>query len=259
MNVSIARFLLKLSRPLDLLGGVLLYALGVGMARYLGSPIDWVVVTLGQAWVTTYQLGFHYLNAYFLHPTTPRDRTRITIPTDNENGKIEMRRDLLMYAAFASLAAATSLTLVLMQKEGINGSIFILQGLFLIGAIFYCVPPLRLVNSGYGELVRSIIMANLVPAFAFILQHEELHRLVGMTTFPLTMIHLEMLLAIQLPDYYQNLKMGVQTLLVRLGWEPPGASARKGSALRDGGSRVKEVPSDGGNCCDGGARSNSWS
>jgi 1,4-dihydroxy-2-naphthoate octaprenyltransferase len=62
-------------------------------------------------------------------------------------------------------------------------------------------------------------MANLVPAFAFILQHEELHRLVGMTTFPLTMIHLAMQLAIQLPDYYPNLKMGVQTLLVRLGWE----------------------------------------
>jgi len=219
MDLSIARFLINISRPVDLLGGVLLYALGVGIARYLGSPIDWAVVTLGQAWVTTYQLGFHYLSAYFLQPTKPRDENRISISTDEEKGKVEIHRDLLVWVAFASLAAATSITLILMQTDVINGSILILQGLFLLGAIFYCVPPFRLIYSGYGELIRSIIMANLIPALAFMLQHEEIHRLVGMTTFPLTMIHLSMLLAIQLPFYFQNVKKGNQTLLVRLGWE----------------------------------------
>jgi hypothetical protein len=33
----------RLARPLFLLGGVLIYALGAGIARYLGAEIDWGV------------------------------------------------------------------------------------------------------------------------------------------------------------------------------------------------------------------------
>ena len=35
------RLFFILSRPLFLVGGVLVYALGAGIARYLGTPIDW--------------------------------------------------------------------------------------------------------------------------------------------------------------------------------------------------------------------------
>ncbi len=219
MDLRITRFIFHMTRPLDLLGGVLVYALGVGIARYLGSPIDWAVVFLGQAWVTTFQLGFQFLTGYFLLPTKPRDPNQLAVPDVEEDNQPGIRRDLVLWAAFASFAATTSLTLILMVSNGVNGSILILVGMFLFGAILYCVPPFRLVYSGYGELIRSIIMANLIPALAFMLQHEEIHRLVGMTTFPLTTLHLAMLLAVQLPNYFNDVKQGKKTLLVRLGWE----------------------------------------
>ncbi len=57
--------LIRLSRPLFLLGGVLVYALGVGIARYLGMGIDWGMYFVGQFWVTTLQLAGQYLNEYF--------------------------------------------------------------------------------------------------------------------------------------------------------------------------------------------------
>jgi 1,4-dihydroxy-2-naphthoate octaprenyltransferase len=218
MDFRITRFFFHITRPLDLLGGVLVYALGVGIARYLGSPIDWVVISLGQVWVTTYQIGFHFLAAYFLLPIKPGDRNRLPISDEGEENPTEIRRDLVLWAAFAAFAATTSLTLILMVSNGVNGSILILQGLLMLGAILYCVPPFRLIYSGYGELIRSIIMANLIPAFAFMLQYGDIHRLVGMSTFPLTTLHLAMLLAVQLPGYYTDIKNNHETLLVRLGW-----------------------------------------
>ena len=59
----------------------------------------------------------------------------------------------------------------------------------------------------------------MVPAFAFILQFGEMHRLVAMCAFPLTAAHMAMLLALELPDYSNDLKFEKRTLMVRLGWE----------------------------------------
>jgi 1,4-dihydroxy-2-naphthoate octaprenyltransferase len=204
MDFRIARFFLQITRPLVLLGGVLVYALGVGIAQYLGTPINWAIVTLGQAWVTTFQIGFHFL--------------RLVISEDNDENPIEIRRELVLWGAFAAFAGMTSLTLILMVSNGLNGSILILQALMMVGAILYTVPPFRLIYSGYGELILSIIMANLIPGLAFLLQYGDIHRLLGMCTFPLTMLYLAKLLTVQLPGYLTDFKNGHQTLLVRLGW-----------------------------------------
>ncbi len=66
----------RLIRPLFLLGGLLVYALGVGIADYLGQEIDWGIYLLGQAWVTTLQLCTHFLNEYFNAPDDEQNRNR---------------------------------------------------------------------------------------------------------------------------------------------------------------------------------------
>ena len=68
MDFRAIRLFIKLSRPLFLLGAGLVYALGVGIAHFLGSEIDWGLYLLGQAWVTTLQLATHYFNEYFDSP-----------------------------------------------------------------------------------------------------------------------------------------------------------------------------------------------
>jgi 1,4-dihydroxy-2-naphthoate octaprenyltransferase len=69
------RLFLQLSRPFFLLGAALLYALGVGIARYLGAEVDWGAYLLGQAWVTVLQLSAHYLNEYFDGPGDEHNAT----------------------------------------------------------------------------------------------------------------------------------------------------------------------------------------
>jgi 1,4-dihydroxy-2-naphthoate octaprenyltransferase len=108
---------------------------------------------------------------------------------------------------------------MLIRAIGLSPPLLLVMVLIFLGAFFYSIPPVRLIESGYGELTTSIVVASLVPAFAYILQSGELHRLIAMSTFPLIALHMAMMLAFQLPDYANDLKFEKLTLMVRVGWE----------------------------------------
>jgi 1,4-dihydroxy-2-naphthoate octaprenyltransferase len=220
MDLRAIRLFIKLSRPFFLLGAILVYALGVGIARYLGVTIDWSVYFLGQAWVTTLQLATHYFNEYFDSPADAANANRTLFSGGSGAlGEDGLPREVALWAGVASLTGATSFTVMLIRATGLNPALFTVMVLIFLGAFFYSIPPVRLVESGYGELTTSIVVASLVPAFAFILQSGELHRLVAMSTFPLIALHLAMMLAFELPDYGNDLKFEKLTLMVRIGWE----------------------------------------
>jgi len=214
------RLFVRMSRPLFLLGGILVYALGVGIARYLGNPIDWELYLQGQAWVTMLQLSAQYLNEYYDAPGDLGNPNRTAFSGGSgavDEGKLP--RSAALLATAGCLAVTASLTVVLINTQRLAAPTVLVMALCFLGAFFYSAPPLRLASSGYGELTTSIIVANLVPAFAFLLQEGNLHRLVAMTTFPLTALHLSMMLAFELPDYASDIKLEKRTLLVRLGWK----------------------------------------
>ena len=213
---------LRLSRPLFLLGGVLNYLLGLGIANYLGRPLNWSVVILGQLWVTSLQLATHYLNEYFdfPHDASNRNRTAFTGGSGvlgREEGQLRPR--IALIAAYCALTVTALATFVLSRLGGLNPIVLTIMVLAVLGAIFYSTPPLRLSTSGYGELTTSILLANLVPAFGFALQTGEIHRLLAMSTFPLTALTLASMLNLEFPDYASDIKAGKRTLFVRLGWQ----------------------------------------
>jgi len=212
---------LRLSRPLFLLGGALNYFLGLGILRYLGFPLDWRVALAGQVWVTSLQLSTHYLNEYFDHPGDAANRNRT--PFTGGSGVLgpgagQLRPRVALVAAFCTLTAAALAAFVLARLGVLNSLVLTIMALAASGAIFYSVPPVRLATSGYGELVTAILLANLVPAFAFVLQTGELHRLLALSTFPLTALTLASMLGLEFPDYASDLRFLKRTLLVRLGW-----------------------------------------
>ena len=94
-----------------------------------------------------------------------------------------------------------------------------MMALIFLGGFFYSTPPVRLTHSGYGELTTSILVGNLVPTFAFLLFGDVMHRLVIMSTLPLTFLVFSMLLVVEFPDYATDLKYGKRNLIVRIGWE----------------------------------------
>ncbi|MDA1330437.1 MAG: prenyltransferase [Chloroflexi bacterium] len=221
MNLKPIKLLFQLSRPFFLLSGALFYALGVGIARYLGFSIDWNLYFIGQLWVSAMQLATHYLNEYFDGPNDKSNHNRTPFSGGSgvlgeETGQLDPRVALLAAAAMLTTVALTTFGL---GRAGVLGPVVgTILALTFFGAFFYSVPPVRLSASGFGELTASFILANLVPALGFALQSGELHRLLAMSTFPLTALSMAAMLAFELPDFASDLKVGKRTLLVRLDW-----------------------------------------
>jgi 1,4-dihydroxy-2-naphthoate octaprenyltransferase len=219
MNFQVEGFFLRIARPLSLLAGVVLYALGVGISRYLGHPLDWGVVILGQVWVTTYQLGSHFLTAYFHLPARAGNRNLILISKENDKAEKYIRRDLILSAAFTAFVATAMLAFIAIRTDKMDSLGLLVMAIMFLVTFSFSVPPIQLVKTGYGELLQSIILVNFIPALAFILQYGELHRLVAMSTFPLTLLHVATVLALQFPEYAADLRKENITLLTYLGWE----------------------------------------
>ena len=211
---------IKLSRLHFLLGAVLLYALGAGIAHYLGAEINWGVYLLGQVWVSLIQLSTHYLNEYF-DATADKENSHRTLFSGGSGaiGEGKLSREVPLRAAIVCLALAAYFTLLLLRTAQPGVTLIFLLSLIFLGAFFYSTPPVRLATSGYGELTTAILVSNLVPGLAFLLQEGGFHRLLAMATFPLTFLHLAMMLAFEIPDYAADLKHRKLTLMVRIGWE----------------------------------------
>ena len=213
---------LRLSRPFFLIGGFMQYSLGVGIARYLGFEIDWTIFVIGAVWILSMQLTTHYLNEYYDSEVDALNPART--PFSGGSGVLgnkegQLPRKLGVLAAATMLTAAALLTYGLMRAGSFNMTTTIVAVLIFLGAVFYSTPPIQLARSGYGELTTAVLLANLLPAFGFLLQTGEMDRIVAMSTFPLTALALALMISIEFPDYGTDMKYGKRTLLVRIGWQ----------------------------------------
>ena len=214
------RLIIILSKPLLLLGGVLTYALGVGIAFYLGVRIDWSIYLLGQAWVTMLQISGHFLLEYYKNPLeeingSVKPANRGT--TGRRGGYLPQRS--LKIAAFACLSVVAALSVIMISKLRLVPEAYVIMGLCFLGAFFYSTPPLRLETTGYGELIVSVLLGFMVPTLSFCLQAREFHPLVAISTFPLVALCLAMFISMEFPGYTADLWQSKRTLLVRTGWQ----------------------------------------
>lgn len=209
---------LRLSRPLFLLGGIVLYALGAMVARYEGYPLDPGVYLIGQLFVTGLQLMTHYLNEYW---DVESDRYNLSrTPFSGGSGVLpegSIARETAFAAAMVCLAVASANAITLIFQDHVSPAAWAVMALGFLGAFFYSSPPLRLARTGYGELTTSIVVAGLVPAFAHLLQTGHASWLILLATAPLVLLHYTMLLAFEFPDFLSDEAAGKKTLLVRIG------------------------------------------
>lgn len=208
---------LRLARPHFLLGGALLYALG---ARFAAS-IDVGRYTLGQALVTTVQLTAHLVNEHydaevdrFVHNRTYFSGGSGVIPS----GQLPRR------SAFVGAVAASALALAgVAATVAISPLAAALGAIALIVAWSYSAPPMRLLGTGWGELVTSVVVAGLVPLTGAAAQSAALGGFGLATIAALVPLHVAMMLCFELPDVEGDAAAGKRVLAVRLG---PAAAIR---------------------------------
>jgi len=204
--------LLKLSRPIHLLLAALTYTLGAGIAHYLGQPVRTASFGLGLLALLALLGAASLLTEYFRLPLIPLTQSE----TLRQRERFRMTILLVSYVA---LTISTVAVLTLMLTRSLILSAAILLVLIFLIMVAYAIPPIRLSEVGYGELVLAAYLGTLVPALAFLLQYGQLHRLLSFTTFPLTLLALAYLLVCNFPTFATDQKLGRHTLLTRLTWQ----------------------------------------
>ena len=207
---------IKLARPIFLLGGILLYWLGIAIAFAQGTSIKLLPAVIGQVMVTAIQLMAQFANEYFdmegdllnTHSRTFFSGGSGVLPSG------QLKIELALFAAY--FCAAVAVFFIAFTAFG-NSLVSAIALLALLGSWFYSAPPLSLVSSGYGEFSTSLIVGLLVPLTGYILQAQRFDMPVLFICLPLMLIHWAMLIAFELPDYEADKAVGKRTQTVRLG------------------------------------------
>ena len=204
--------ILRLSRPLYLLLVALTYILGAGIARYLGKPQAPTTFWLGLVGILFAQLSMNLLAEVF----RPSNEPIVLNETVTDR---RLTREAALYLSIAALASLAVIAFLLYKDRvlGASALLFITVSLFVL--LIYSVPPLRLMDKGFGELLLAVQIAYLSPSIAYLLQAGAYHKLVVFISTPLVLLTLAMLLALDFPSFSADMKYERDTLLANLGWE----------------------------------------
>jgi 1,4-dihydroxy-2-naphthoate octaprenyltransferase len=113
---------IRLTRPVFLVSGALLYALGASISHYLGQPIEPTQYVLGQGLVLCIQLVAQYLNEYY-DAAGDRQNTNRTALSGGSGvlGPGALKPQVALYAAFFAFALVASLATVLLMRPRWSG------------------------------------------------------------------------------------------------------------------------------------------
>jgi len=204
--------LVRLSRPLNIVFAILTYVLGAGIARYLGISQNVIVFWLGLGGITLAQLSMDLLAEALRSVEQPSEND------ENRPERVQLRNAALMVSVGA-LAAAGVIAFLLSREGALSPVAMLFLGLSLLAVLAYAVPPLRLVDVGLGEFTLAVHIAMIAPALGFVLQEGVYHRLVGIVSFPLTLLALAYFLILDFPSFVTDEKYDRRTLLRSMGWQ----------------------------------------
>lgn len=218
MQVNKLKSFIILTRPFFLMGGLLLYLIGVSIATSSGIEFDPLQFVIGLLLVSSIQLMVHLANEYF-------DREVDKSPTGNRtwftggSGVLTTNELHPNVALKAALICGTVSLVLLVVIAFQNPWLAVLGVLEILAAWYYSAPPVRLVSRGLGELAASLILCFFVPFTGLALQSRTLTipSLLYQISFPLTLISMAMLIAFEFPDIQADTTNKKRTLTVRLG------------------------------------------
>lgn len=202
---------MRLSRLQFLLGGALLFALGSATAE----DINWLDYALGQAMVTSMQITAHYVNEYAdRHVDRTVDRRTMFSGGSGALVSGDLKPEVALWAAWTS----TTIALVLAAVVAVGSPLAAGVGLMALAVSWgYSMPPIRLLDTGWGELATSLVVVVAVPAIGWAIQQTPSSTALWWATGILLPLHLAMMLAFELPDLESDAAAGKRVLGVRLG------------------------------------------
>jgi 1,4-dihydroxy-2-naphthoate octaprenyltransferase len=84
--------------------------------------------------------------------------------------------------------------------------------------LVYAIPPLRLINRGFGEILLAVHIAYIIPTIAFVFQSGATHIFLALT-IPITFLAFAYFIVMNFQTFATDQKFRRVTFLTRLGWE----------------------------------------
>jgi len=111
------RYIIRgISNWLFILWAILLYALGMGIAKYLGITLDWRLSGFGLIWIITITIGSYFINRYFhLEKEIYSINSVKQNKNENQEGKNNLPRQFNLWVGGSILTIAASVTVVIMR------------------------------------------------------------------------------------------------------------------------------------------------
>jgi 1,4-dihydroxy-2-naphthoate octaprenyltransferase len=203
--------LTKLLHPLTLLLAILAYTFGASLADYLGKPFRSTSFWLGLIIVTLLQITLNLLPEVY--------RPHNEQLTENETRLSRRKlRDNALYISMASLASIATLAYILYNNHQLPITTFYFLLFSILLLLSYSIPPLRLLNRGFGEIILAIQLGYIIPSLAFTLQSKETHPILT-AAVPITFLAFAYFIIQNFQTFEQDEKYEHLTFLTRLGWE----------------------------------------
>jgi 4-hydroxybenzoate polyprenyltransferase len=208
----------ELFPPWELFLAALFYFLGVGIHEYLGKSSQWNTLIIGFVTILMLLIAKSSLSLYLLRVklgySIQFDQNKLEKSDDWKSNKLQVLLSILV--CITSLTTAVVLSFIMIK----DGVLLFDNAVLLFLAYFFAIfIPLYQQNMvGYIELINTFLIIIIIPAFAFLLQGGELHRLVILLTLPISLLFIAEQIALSLKNYGDELKYGTRTLLGRLGW-----------------------------------------
>ncbi len=210
----------RLGRPVFLLGGFALYGLGALAALRRGYRFDATAFALGQLAVSSIQLMTHYSNDYYDYEADKANHT----PTHWSGGsrvlvKGELPRGTALRAAaiVGSIAPVAAVGLLLRSPQ-YSWAVSLLAVMQVL-AWSHAGPPLRLHSRGFGEPVTALVVPLLTPLAGFLVQSGRFDLFPITLSAPLVFLQIAMLVTIEFPDHAGDRSVGKVSWVVLFGPE----------------------------------------
>ncbi len=213
MNYVLA--LWGMARPLIMMSVMLVYAVGVLLARAEGYTFSMTAVMPAFGVLLLVALSIHYINEYADYETDA-----LTQPTPYSGGSGVLPRGVVprafaLSAAWGTVSAGIigALMLVIAEVMPLTAVVVLVVG--TVGGWMYSVAPLKLAWRGWGEVTNAVLGGMLLPIYGYTVMTGAVNVEVVCCFIPLTMLVFLNLLATTWADRVADGQVGKYTLATR--------------------------------------------
>ena len=202
-----------------------IFLLAMGLANYLGTEINIPGFILGSVGcvlllVTIKGMEFYSLRSEQLDFDHELLRKIIPGLSPNHDGKPSNRTEYSgLILLLILIAGWATIQFVLLQTNMLPVSALIWIFLIALFAMLLGMPSINIVNSGFAELIKSMLLFGLFPVYAFLTIGGEFHILIVLICIPIAFFYLALQLSLGLYHYTDDQNSGRKNLLQRIGWK----------------------------------------